>query len=154
MYVHIHSNALRITQLFVGLNFVTTKEKKKAESYLDGREDTREWGWCIMYMGMVLTRAHCYVAGFGLSLGPLACHSPVSVHTLPGPCSGASPTGHGAQTPWWPLFPQPMHCCKHPQIRRTNTHNMGMRDETGWEGAEGGIQSQARGLENETDMRD
>lgn len=52
-----------------------------------------------MYMGMVLTRAHCYVAGFGLSLRPLTCHSPVSVHTLPGSCSGASATGHGAQTP-------------------------------------------------------
>lgn len=126
--------------------------------YRSGREVTIEWGWCIMYMGMVLTRAHCYVAGFGLSFGLLACHSPVSVHTPPGSCSGASPAGHGAQTPWRPLLPQPMHC-KHPRRRRTtahthtHAHNMGT-----WGMREGGrgrsIQSQARGLENETDMRD
>lgn len=84
-------------------------------------------------MGMVLTRTHCYVAEFGLNLRPSTSYSPASVHTLPGSRPGAPPTGHRAQTPWRPLLPQPMHC-EHPQTWRTNTHDMGMRVESGKEG--------------------
>lgn len=56
-------------------------------------------GGCIMSMGMLLTRTHCYVAEFGLNLGPSASQDPASALTLPGSRPGAPPTGHGAQTP-------------------------------------------------------
>lgn len=78
-------------------------------------------------MGMLLTRTHCYVAEFGLSLGPSAGQKPTSVLTLPGSRPGAPPTGHRAQTPWRPLLPQPMHC-KHPQTRTNTMCRWGMRD--------------------------
>lgn len=96
------------------------------------RERERE-SWCIMLMGMVLTRTHCYVAEFGLNLRPSTSYSPAAVHALPGSCPGAPPTGHRAQTPWRPFLPQPMHC-EHPQTWRTKRHDMGMRVERGKEG--------------------
>lgn len=107
-------------------------KKKKKWSCFRGRERV------FMSMGMVLTRTHFYVADFGLNLRPSTSHSLASVPTLPGSCPGPPPTGHGAQTPWRPLLPQPMHC-KHPQTRHdTHTHtihtyNMGMRNDRGRE---------------------
>lgn len=54
---------------------------------------------CIMCMGMLLTRTHCYVAEFGLHFGPSASQEPASALTFPGSRPGAPPTGHRAQTP-------------------------------------------------------
>lgn len=54
---------------------------------------------CIMCMGMLLTRTHCYVAEFGLHFGLSASQEPASALTFPGSRPGAPPTGHRAQTP-------------------------------------------------------
>lgn len=139
-----------------GFNLRYLYETRRRQIMLEKAKRHIERG-CIMYMGMVLTRTHCYVAEFGLNLGPSTSQGPASVHTLPGSSPGAPPTGHRAQTPWRPLLPQPMHC-KHPRIRRNRT-----RTTWGWgiwegerEGGKGkgrSIPLQARGLENERKMR-
>lgn len=125
------------------------KEKKKRRSCWKSREVERERQAASCKWGMVLTRTHGYVAEFGLDLRPPAGQDPAPVHTAPAPRPGAPPTGHGAQTPWRPLLPQPMHC-KHP---RTHAQTQHLDEEWGTYRRSGASQCRQEASENERIVR-